>query len=41
VIDCRRGERKHLIAEQYLAEHDVGTGVFPILVAKAPATVWC
>jgi hypothetical protein len=40
VIDCRRGERKHLIAEQYLAEHDVGTGVFLILVAKAPATVW-
>ncbi|HCT78021.1 MAG TPA: hypothetical protein DGT23_15790 [Micromonosporaceae bacterium] len=40
VIDCGRGERKHLIAEQYLAEHDVGPGVFLILVAKAPASVW-
>jgi hypothetical protein len=40
VIDCGRGERKHLIAEEYLAEHEVGIGVFLILVAKAPATVW-
>jgi hypothetical protein len=40
VIDCGRGERKHLIAERYLAEHEVGIGVFLILVAKAPATVW-
>jgi hypothetical protein len=40
VIDCRRGERKHRIAEAYLADHPVGTGVFLILVAKAPATVW-
>lgn len=40
VIDCGRGERKHLIAEEYLATHEVGTGVFLILVAKAPAPVW-
>ena len=32
---CEAGERKHLIAEQYLAEHP---GL--ILVGKAPATVW-
>jgi hypothetical protein len=40
VIDCGRGERKHRIAEEYLATHTVGVGVFLILVAKAPATVW-
>ncbi|MCE7002410.1 hypothetical protein LWC34_06125 [Kibdelosporangium philippinense] len=40
VIDCKRGERKHRIAEEYLATHTVGTGVFLILVARAPATVW-
>ncbi|MBA2318860.1 MAG: hypothetical protein H0V93_13940 [Euzebyales bacterium] len=41
VIDCKRGDRKHLIAEQHLATHSVGTGVFLVLVAKAPASVWC
>jgi hypothetical protein len=41
VIDCKRGERKHRIAEEYLATHTVvGPEVFLILVAKAPATVW-
>jgi hypothetical protein len=40
VIDCRRGERKHRIAEEYLATHSVGPGVFLILVARAPASVW-
>ena len=40
VIDCRRGQRKHLIAEDYLATHTVGAGVFLILVARAAATVW-
>jgi hypothetical protein len=40
VIDCGRGERKHLIAEEYLATHTVGVGVFLILVARAAATVW-
>jgi hypothetical protein len=40
VIDCRRGERKHLIAEEYLATHSVGPGVFLILVARAMAPVW-
>lgn len=40
VIDCKRGERKHQIAEEYLAEHTVERGVFLILVARAPATVW-
>jgi hypothetical protein len=41
VIFCGRGERKHRIAEEYLASHDTpGPGVFLVLVAKAPATVW-
>jgi len=40
VIDCKAGERKHAIAEKYLASHEVGTGVFMVLVAKAPATVF-
>src|SRR5512132_1692148 len=40
VIDCKVGERKHQIAEDYLAEHQPGTGVFLILVSRAPATVW-
>jgi hypothetical protein len=40
VIDCGRGERKHQIAEDYLAEHDVDRGVFLILVARAVAPVW-
>jgi hypothetical protein len=40
VIDCRRGERKHQIAEDYLAEHDVEPEVFLILVARAVAAVW-
>ena len=40
VIDCTAGERKHLIAEEYLRTHSVGPGVFMILVARAPAMVW-
>lgn len=40
VVDCGRGERKHRIAEDYLAEHPDARGLFLILVAKAPASVW-
>jgi hypothetical protein len=40
VIYCKAGQRKHLIAEEYLATHAVGTGVFLVLAAKAPASVW-
>ena len=32
VLDCKRDERKHRIAEEYLAAHRVGIGVFLILV---------
>jgi len=37
---CKAGERKHRIAEAYLATHEVGTACFLVLVAKAPAPVW-
>jgi len=40
VIDCGRGDRKHQIAEAYLAAHTVGSGVFLILVGRAVAPVW-
>ena len=40
VIYCKAGERKHLIAGEYLDTHEVGTGVFLVLAAKAPASVW-
>src|SRR6266508_39881 len=32
VVFCKAGERKHRIAEDYLAEHTVGVGVFLVLV---------
>ncbi len=40
VIYCKPGERKHLIAAEYLASHHPGPGVFLVLVARAMAPVW-
>jgi hypothetical protein len=40
VIFCTAGERKHRIAEEYLETHSVAPGMFLILAAKAPASVW-
>ena len=40
VIECKAGQRKHQIAEEYLAGHTVGPGVFMILVARARASLW-
>jgi len=40
VIDCRRGERKHDLAEEYLTSHTVKRGLFLVLVARAIAPVW-
>jgi hypothetical protein len=40
LVDCKNGERKHRIAEDYLATHTVTAGVFLILAARAPAQVW-
>jgi hypothetical protein len=40
VIDCRSGERKHLIGEQYLPTDPTRTGIFCILVGRAPFPIW-
>jgi hypothetical protein len=40
LIFCKAGERKHRIAEEYLETHSVAPGVFLVLAAKAPASVW-
>ncbi len=40
LVFCTAGQRKHLIAEEYLESHSVAPGVFMILAAKAPATLW-
>jgi hypothetical protein len=41
LLDCKAGERKHLIAEQYLAaRNSARPGVFLVLVARASVPVW-
>ena len=40
VLDCRRGEKKHQLAEEYLASHTVNRGLFLVLVARAVAPIW-
>lgn len=40
VVDCDRGEKKHLTADEYLAEHKVERGLFLVLVGRAPGPVW-
>ena len=40
VIECRREEDKHGIAEEYLKIHPNIRGLFLILVGRAVATVW-
>ena len=40
VVYCSAGEQKHKIAEQHLSTHEVKSGLFLILVSKAPALVW-
>jgi hypothetical protein len=41
VIYCKSGQRKHLIAAEHLAARPPSRpGVFLVLVAKAPASVW-
>ena len=39
VIDCAAGERKHNIAEEYLPADPQRTGIFLVLVNRAPAPV--
>jgi hypothetical protein len=40
LVDCLVGERKHEIAEEYLARTKVSRGLFLILVGRAQAPVW-
>jgi hypothetical protein len=40
VVDCSVGERKHDVAEEYLAKTKVSRGLFLILVGRAQAPVW-
>ncbi len=40
IIDCAVGERKHDIAEEYLANTKITRGLFLILAGRARAPVW-
>jgi hypothetical protein len=40
VVYCSPGAEKHKMAEQHLATHETSSGLFLILVSKAPALVW-
>lgn len=40
VVDCPVGERKHDLAEEYLAKTEITQGLFLILVGRAQAPVW-
>jgi hypothetical protein len=40
VVDCPAGERKHDLAEEYLAKTKITRGLFLILVGRAQAPVW-
>jgi hypothetical protein len=40
VIDCPAGQRKHDLAEEYLAKTKVTQGLFLVLVGRAQAPVW-
>src|ERR1700760_44568 len=39
VIDCSVGQRKHDLAEEYLAKTRITEGLFLVLVGRAPAPV--
>ena len=39
-VDCPVGERKHDLAEEYLAKTKITQGLFLILVGRAQAPVW-
>lgn len=40
VIDCSVGERKHDLAEDYLAKTKITQGLFLVLIGRAQAPVW-
>jgi hypothetical protein len=40
VVDCSAGQRKHDLAEEYLAKTTVTQGLFLVVVGRAQAPVW-
>ncbi len=40
LVHCQAGERKHELAEEYLAKTQIKQGLFLILVGRAQAPVW-
>jgi hypothetical protein len=40
VIDCKEGQRKHRIAEQYIPTDPNFRGIFAVIVSRLPAPVW-
>jgi hypothetical protein len=40
VVNCSVGERKHDIAEEYLAKTTISQGLFLVLIGRAQAPVW-
>jgi hypothetical protein len=40
VVDCSVGQRKHDLAEEYLAKTTIAQGLFLVLVGRAQAPVW-
>jgi hypothetical protein len=40
VVNCSAGERKHDLAEEYLARTSIAQGLFLILIGRAQAPVW-
>jgi len=40
LIHCKRGERKHELAETYLPQDPKRQSIFLVLVSRAPAPVW-
>ena len=40
VVDCSAGQRKHVLAEEYLAKTTVTQKLFLVLVGRAQAPVW-
>ena len=40
MIDCAARQRKHDLAEEYLAQTKVTQGLFLVLVGRAQAPVW-
>lgn len=40
VIDCKGGDRKHRIVEQYMPDDPNFRGIFAVMVARMPSPVW-